>query len=285
MIYYCINLVKNAERKQHMQNMAAQSGIDLIFFDAINGRELPQSTLEKHLDIARRTPRNLKNILKKEFTPGEVGCALSHLSLWKSISEGPDKGAVILEDDVVFAPDFKRLVHDIDQHTTPNHLVFLGGSTAHVYFNRGQAYSAQNELFLRNAGSRRLSNGSKLGVPIDRVWGAFAYWIGREAAGKMVDYAQHAFMVADQFTSDSPLLGVRLLAPNKPIAFPDFSFMSDLRSEHAHIEVNNKNEVFAFEKMINNYKSIRRLFISNFLKGEYAYLYEAPFSKLRQYQT
>jgi len=279
MIYYCINLVKNAERKQHMQNMAAQSGIDLIFFDAINGRELPQSTLEKHLDIARRTPRNIKNIWKQEFTPGEVGCALSNLSVWKSISEGPDKGAVILEDDVVFAADFKLILNEIDQISTPNHLILLGGNTAHVYFNQGQAYSAQNASYLRYAGSRRLSNGNKIGVPIDRVWGAYAYWIGREAAGKMVDYAQHAFMVADQFTSESPLFGVRLWALNKPIVYPDFSFPSDLREEHVHIQMANQHKITPITKCLNIYRSIRRLFISNYLKGEYAYLYEAPFSK------
>jgi glycosyl transferase family 25 len=277
--FYCINLARNTKRKQYMQDLAIQTGIELKFFDAINGQELPPSTLESHLAMARQTSRNLKNIWKQDFTPGEIGCALSHINLWQRVSEDTNKGAVILEDDVVFAADFKQLLSEIDQITTPNHLILLGGSTANVYFNQGQAYSAQNTLYLRKTGLHRLTKGNKVGVPIDRVWGAYAYWIGREAASQMVDHAQHAFMVADQFTSDSPLLGIRLLALNKPIVFPDFSFTSDLRSEHAHLEVARHQKSTVLQKLINNYKSIRRLFISNFLKGEYAYLYEAPFSK------
>jgi GR25 family glycosyltransferase involved in LPS biosynthesis len=266
-----------------MELMAARAGIELTFFDAINGRALPKSTLNDYLSLARQTPRNIKNLSQTDFTAGEVGCALSNLTLLDRIRKGSDKGAVILDDDVVFSDDFKKLVFEIEEMATPNHLILLGGSTGHDYFNRGQMYSPQHGLYIRYFGAQRLSNSAKLGVPIDRIWGSFAYWIGRDAAGKIVDYAQDAFMVADQFTSDSPLLGIRLLALNKPIVFPDFSFTSDLRSEHAHLEVARHQKSTVLQKLINNYKSIRRLFISNFIKGEYAYLYEAPFSRLQKH--
>ena len=98
--------------------MAARVGIELTFFDAINGRALPKSTLNDYLTLARQTPRNIKNLWQTDFTAGEVGCALSNLTLLDRIRKGSEKGAVILDDDVVFSSDFKDLVHEIDRPKT-----------------------------------------------------------------------------------------------------------------------------------------------------------------------
>lgn len=108
---YFINLEENRDR---WDNLSPELKEKIIRFPAINGKELDKNKLIKDGIISE------KNILLM----GQIGCALSHISILKKIQQQDEPYGLILEDDVIIPPNFSlekiKLPDDFD-------ICFLGG--------------------------------------------------------------------------------------------------------------------------------------------------------------
>jgi len=108
---YFINLEDNKDR---WDNLSPELKEKIIRFPAINGKELDKDQLIKDGIISE------KNILKM----GQIGCALSHITILKKIQQQDEPYGLILEDDVIIPPNFSvedlKLPKDFD-------ICFLGG--------------------------------------------------------------------------------------------------------------------------------------------------------------
>ena len=95
---YTINLDRDAERWQRMEQIARTAGIpNMQRFSAINGKNMVDSQF-----------RASTTWLGRQLQPvGVLGCALSHIALWKKIIEDDIPSAIILEDDVELVPNFR----------------------------------------------------------------------------------------------------------------------------------------------------------------------------------
>jgi GR25 family glycosyltransferase involved in LPS biosynthesis len=87
-------------------------------FDAVDGAALFDATEGTSNDLAEHLPcllewdatknamydRHIRPPMIKRLTPGEVGCVMSHVNLWREVlnCDKPDSRMLILEDDVVF---------------------------------------------------------------------------------------------------------------------------------------------------------------------------------------
>ena len=106
-------------------------------FEAVDGRDLSRSELERR---SVRTyagwciPNSKFRFFDRELKWGEVGCALSHVGVWRMCAEeqGP---LIVLEDDVDFVPDFyDRLREALEEvaalvaggHLDPPDALYLG---------------------------------------------------------------------------------------------------------------------------------------------------------------
>jgi GR25 family glycosyltransferase involved in LPS biosynthesis len=139
----CINLSKRADRWNSFQSRlqsslganfnsnAAHSFLQRIEkFDAVNGVEVCKchdTTMESGQDVNVNMnvveedvcldwdatqnsihDRHITGPMNKRLTPGEVGCALSHIKLWREFLECSDMGSdddakmLVLEDDAIF---------------------------------------------------------------------------------------------------------------------------------------------------------------------------------------
>lgn len=78
----------------------AALALDYTLFPAIDGRAdwAQLSSLVTLPDFRQNVGR--------EVLPGEIGCYLSHLEVWKAFLASPHDLALVLEDDVVFHDDF-----------------------------------------------------------------------------------------------------------------------------------------------------------------------------------
>ena len=104
---YVINLKSATEKRETMKNTLDQYTTDYIFFDAINGKELKNS--EYKINLNWMNPWD-----NTHTTYGEVGCALSHYTLWKKMVDENIEQALILEDDIVINnPDFISIIEKI----------------------------------------------------------------------------------------------------------------------------------------------------------------------------
>jgi GR25 family glycosyltransferase involved in LPS biosynthesis len=89
-IYY-INLASRADRRAHMEAALAQLGLVGERIDAVSRDRVPA---ELHTGVP----------------PSYVASRLSHMSAWRRLAESGAPAAVVLEDDVVFAPAFSDFI-------------------------------------------------------------------------------------------------------------------------------------------------------------------------------
>lgn len=111
---YLINLAQESERLSHMTEKLSGLGLSFNRFDAVDGYNL-NSEQELYYCDAHRS----------QLGPGELGCLLSHIEIWRLIAEGSDAFGLVIEDDVHFAPDFKafleQVIGQIDPHAIEIH--------------------------------------------------------------------------------------------------------------------------------------------------------------------
>lgn len=91
---WIINLKRDTERLQFMQEQMQRLRIDYRVIEAVDGRSLAED---------EKTPYSKSIALRdfgRELTPGEIGCALTHIKIWKLILDEGIEEALILEDDV-----------------------------------------------------------------------------------------------------------------------------------------------------------------------------------------
>lgn len=95
---YCINLERRDDRRERAATEFAREGLDVEFFRATDGR--------------REAPRDIY------LTPGEYGCAMSHVRVWRDMIAKNHRVALILEDDVELCLNFKDKLNEVLQEAT-----------------------------------------------------------------------------------------------------------------------------------------------------------------------
>lgn len=138
---YCINLDHRPERWQFMQAQFRKLRMPVQRWSAVNGRALDVPKLAEAGLIAKEAlPRyNLpdeQKLFGTDLTAGGIGCALSHLLIWREIVQRCTSGQadsssafLVLEDDCKFAADFSEALLDERLRQVPAdwELVYLGG--------------------------------------------------------------------------------------------------------------------------------------------------------------
>ena len=92
---FVINLERATQRHEFMREQLDRLGVEYTFVSAMDARVLDPALADVWIDDARTAA-----FLGKPLTPGEKGCALSHILLWEKISRG-ETDALILEDDTI----------------------------------------------------------------------------------------------------------------------------------------------------------------------------------------
>lgn len=104
---YLINLDRSPDRLAFMQGQLAAIGLTAERIAAVDGARLSPEQI-----AAAQSP--FRYLVKgRTFTPGQVGCWLSHRIAWQKLVDSGAEMALILEDDVAFDPRLHRLLPDI----------------------------------------------------------------------------------------------------------------------------------------------------------------------------
>jgi glycosyl transferase family 25 len=151
---YCINLERRKDRKDSMQYQFSKQKIDVEFVNAVDGKLLEPSD-------------ELKQIFRDNdfyYRRGVIGCAMSHINLWKRIVEESTSEDVvcIFEDDVTLCSKYKKNLRNVvkkipddtdvlflSYHTNRrteqtkqqiiklNHLNYIGGTHNYIITTKG----------------------------------------------------------------------------------------------------------------------------------------------------
>ncbi|MCB9989177.1 MAG: glycosyltransferase family 25 protein [Rhodospirillales bacterium] len=180
---FVINMAKDTDRRDGINARAQNVAVELTFIEAINGREMSDTDIAAVYDSAKR-----KRYFGRDMTKGEIGCLLSHRNIFEKMVKEDIPLAVILEDDVIFEPDFKDALTALAQSSRKWDVIrFLGsekiykrgcrkiaplGNTRYQYARLPTAPGgAHGYLLTRNAAEIMLKHMQRNWIPIDTLQG------------------------------------------------------------------------------------------------------------------
>lgn len=171
-IFY-INLDRRPDRNTNVQNFLQQFNLQLIAqrISAVDGSKLNLDHVPKTI-ISEKGIHDAKDKSKKTgipLTPGGIGCALSHRTVWEHIITQNLKSALILEDDIRVEQDFHNKLNKIMNSVKglDYDVLFLGYHPASLKYLDTKLI---NNMFVRSP----------------RTYGLFGYVVSKKGAEKLL---------------------------------------------------------------------------------------------------
>ncbi|XP_077389885.1 procollagen galactosyltransferase 2 isoform X2 [Festucalex cinctus] len=125
---FLINLKRRLDRRSRMLKTMSALGLHATRSAAVDGKALNTSQLQA-LGI-EMLPGYKDPYSGRVLTRGEIGCFLSHHSIWSQVVERGLQKVLVLEDDVRFEPRFKRrlqaIMDDVDKAQLDWDLIYVG---------------------------------------------------------------------------------------------------------------------------------------------------------------
>jgi glycosyl transferase family 25 len=176
---YVINLARSPDRRAHITAQLGKTQVNYKIVNAVDGRDLDLSDT-RVVDPAFAAA-NVTHL-------GVVGCALSHLEVYRRILDDGLEIACILEDDVVLPKDLGILIDAITGHMRGAEVVLLN-------------FQSPEPFRITKAGAAQLPS-SRLLVHVvdeDQAESTGGYLITREACARMVKTVLPVRTVADSW--------------------------------------------------------------------------------------
>ncbi|XP_004269198.1 inactive glycosyltransferase 25 family member 3 isoform X1 [Orcinus orca] len=125
---FVISLARRPNRRERMLSSLWEMEISGCLVDAVDGRTLNSSVMRSlGVDLL---PGYQDPYSGRTLTKGEVGCFLSHYSIWEEVVARGLAQVVVFEDDVRFESNFKmrleRLMKEVEAEKLPWDLIYLG---------------------------------------------------------------------------------------------------------------------------------------------------------------
>ena len=174
---YVISLERSEARRMFMRHQLNGLGIDFTFFDAVDGSKLTPAAL---LASAPGGGINYCGLM----TPGEIGAALSHMSVIRNAAESNHDFVAVIEDDVLVTADARMFLDEgLLRSLPPFHILQMAGPSKksrlalkigntnghQIYTSPGRSFSMAGLIYTREA-ARMI--GASIGVitsPIDNM--------------------------------------------------------------------------------------------------------------------
>jgi glycosyl transferase family 25 len=198
---FVINLDRAIARRTAIESQLKDLNLDFEIFPAIS----PSSANEIQKDYYC-SQSQAKKILARTMTFGELGCALSHISIYQKMLRDNLKEALILEDDAKCSERTPEILEQLSENRNWE-MVLLG----HWSLNQDSMRKG-SELSLVG---RELICDRIIGRPAEFSLGAHAYAVKRSAAIKLLKYFTPIRMPADYVTggAEMALVDLKLISP------------------------------------------------------------------------
>jgi glycosyl transferase family 25 len=192
---WVISLERSLARRHAISLHLTALGVPFRFFPAIDGNALsPEETAKSYNAEAG------KRLLGRALTPGEIGCALSHLELYRhQIRLGLDE-VLVLEDDVEPRPSFPEILER--RHLLPHDWELIN-------FCRGDSCVS---LW----GAKTLFGTQKCVRFASTAYNAGGYLLRRSGAIKLLRHGAPILLPADHLTGGAIRAGVRIYGIDPP---------------------------------------------------------------------
>jgi GR25 family glycosyltransferase involved in LPS biosynthesis len=197
---YIINLEKSKQRLKFISKQLSDAKVDFVRFNAIDGNKLNIDALHEDGIISAKW-------LKK----GQVGVAMSHMTLWKTIKTWEEDVAIIFEDDVFVSKDFWKKLKIVTKELPEDwDMVFLGGTSI-----IGNRYSKHLITPTREA-TKGLYN-----------TGFFAYMVNKKALNTLLEKCKPLVTAIDNQVKDYAFKHLNVFYATPQIITHNYNLFSD----------------------------------------------------------
>lgn len=194
-------MTKDATRREVMASRAKEAGLDIEFFEAVNGRELAADQLGFY-DRDKRL-----RYFGRDLLPGELGCIRSHHNIYEKIVAENISVSVVLEDDVLLEPDVRSVFEALTQTKRPWGMVrFLGSK---------KIYKRGCRIIAPLVGRYSLAR-----LPTT-PGGTHGYMIKLDAAKRMLNYTKKSWLPIDAVQGRTWQTGIETLVVYPAPLCPD----------------------------------------------------------------
>lgn len=191
---YAINLERAAERRERIVAQLDRLGIPHRIFPAVDGRRLADDEVRSHYDEAQA------RIHYRPLSREELGCALSHLGVYRQMLSDGLPFALVLEDDAALGDALVPALAALERTLSPDEPEAVLLSHVDKFTRWGlQPLDAERRLVRRYG----------------HWWRAHGYVITRAAAARLLTALDPVWCAADCWSKfeQRGLIGVRAVVP------------------------------------------------------------------------
>ena len=163
---YVISLVNANNRRIHIDNEFSSKKINFHYFDAIEPHQIEETAEKLELKIDRAF-----------LTQGEIGCLLSHVSLWHKMIKEDIEYMAIFEDDIYLANDTKEFLDAVDWIPLGADIIKIEAFSSSVMVELFSKKKVLKDRIIRRLKSRHLGTGG--------------YILSKEGANTLLNYVRH----------------------------------------------------------------------------------------------
>lgn len=247
---FVINLARSTDRRASIEQQLSRLNLDYEIVEAVDGSQL------SYTDIMRET-----RPLNYALSCGEIGCALSHINIYRRIASEGIPMALILEDDALIDQKCVEVVSEIEQRNIYSPTVTLLTEVSQ-YIDKFTC---------------SLSNGRNI-YDVLEASRSHGYVINQAAAKKLIEFLYPVWMVADRWQTlrEYSICNIEAVIP------PVIS-----RSEHSEtstIQIHNNGSAWLDDKKLFIWDEIKKhrsfkIKLKRFIWTSFIY----PFLKIKKF--
>lgn len=191
---FAINLEKDIDKKKHLEDNVILPGINVEILPAVYGKDLKASYISE-VYSAELSAKNFGRSLVR----GEIGCVLSHLSVYKKMIKEDIDYALVIEDDVDGKINLTEINYIIKCLPSDFGLVLLG---------HHPKYSRQRDTAIKKLKSYKPYNGYSISNFAEIPAGSYAYIISKAYARKRLDEFSVISKPIDEWVLEDNVYGI-----------------------------------------------------------------------------
>lgn len=182
---FIINLASSTGRRATIAAQCDAAGLDYEFIRAVDGHALTDAEIAQHT----RT-------VNYAFKPGEIGCALSHIAIYRKMKDEKIAQALILEDDALLTAELPAVLSSPAMQLSPDNPTLVLLSRVNRYVDKAMAAVTETAHL----------------YPVYSATTAHAYVINLEAAIRLLNLLYPVWMAADKWCLFEEYGAMKLLA-------------------------------------------------------------------------
>jgi len=200
-----------------MEALCKQKNLQCHFREAVYGKDLDKETLS----MVYNKKKSISEF-GRELTKGEIGCALSHMNIYKHMIEQNIEKAIVFEDDIYIAQDFSSLLDTIDNYPNNWELILFG-------YHKGPEEDKSVKTSLRSR--QKITAKHTLVRLVETSKGAHGYLISLRGAKKLMKQLSIIKAPIDLYTNNDKYINLYAITPRFIRVHDIFGKQSNLESE------------------------------------------------------